>query len=899
MKRNLLLVICFISMHVLAQNQAANWYFGSKSGIRFDANNNTVTAVHDGELRTIEGCTSISDDSGNLLFYTDGITIWNKNHSVMTNGYGLLGDPSSTQSAIIVPKPNNDMVFYVFTVDDHGGDSEPRHGLNYSEVDLTLGGGLGEVTNKNINLLKDSAEKITAVLKDCVSKSFWVLAYASQDGTLDVFDTFHAFEVTQTGVKMTSVKSTFAKQTVDRRGYLKLSPDGLKVACANSYDGLDIYDFDVATGKVSNQNTIFQPLEASPYGVEFSPDSRLLYVQTSNVLPDNANINDPDNHYSKLIQYHLYTTNVQSTAITIDDRQLYRGALQLGPNGKIYRALSAAYNQGIPYLGIINAPNQRGINCDYVHEGINLAPSFSTQGLPPFIASFFNKQIDIIKNGKNSNNLSLCEGDQYNLTADVIRGATYTWSKNRVTLAETGTNLLITDSGHYEVIIDPNNGECLSEGEAYVLFNQNPTAANHTLFQCEEDAVLDGKTIFNLNEAVSTITAGEADKTVKFYSDSGRTQEIIAEAYTNTQNPQTIYTTVIDDNTSCFSFSELTLKVSTSDVNDASIEVCDIDGLEDGFYEFNLKQADTDILNGTSVNLELQYYETYEDALLEQHPLGDFYTNSTAYTQTIFARAEGDNNCFGISNVKLNVRKAFEVSSNNQVFFCLNTYPETITLEAGVLNDSPSHYIYSWSTGAITESIQVNEVGTYTVDITDIYGCYKNRTITVLPSNIATFNAIEVLDASNNNTITVSVVGEGTYQYQLNDVNNQITYDYQDSNTFEGVVPGHYTVAVKDTKNNCGIVNEAVSVIGFPKFFTPNNDGFNDTWQVFGLSGVYKSDTKILIYDRFGKLLKGLHPQSEGWDGTYKGEKMPSDDYWFSVELADGRIYKNHFTLKY
>ena len=149
-----------------------------------------------------------------------------------------------------------------------------------------------------------------------------------------------------------------------------------------------------------------------------------------------------------------------------------------------------------------------------------------------------------------------------------------------------------------------------------------------------------------------------------------------------------------------------------------------------------------------------------------------------------------------------------------------------------------------------------------------------------------------------NNTVTVITAGEGIYEYSLVNSDNQIIFSYQDSNVFENVSPGIYRVFVRDIKNDCGIVNEGVSVIGFPKFFTPNNDGFNDTWQVYGVSNQFQSNTKILIFNRFGKLIKELDPSGIGWDGTFNGNALPSDDYWFSVQLEDGRIFKNHFTLK-
>jgi gliding motility-associated-like protein len=103
---------------------------------------------------------------------------------------------------------------------------------------------------------------------------------------------------------------------------------------------------------------------------------------------------------------------------------------------------------------------------------------------------------------------------------------------------------------------------------------------------------------------------------------------------------------------------------------------------------------------------------------------------------------------------------------------------------------------------------------------------------------------------------------------------------------------------VRDTKNNCGIVEEVVSVIGFPLFFTPNDDSYNDTWQVFGTSNQFQANTTIFIYDRYGKLLKQLDPTGPGWNGIYNGRKLPSNDYWFHVTLQDGRVFRSHFALK-
>jgi gliding motility-associated-like protein len=161
----------------------------------------------------------------------------------------------------------------------------------------------------------------------------------------------------------------------------------------------------------------------------------------------------------------------------------------------------------------------------------------------------------------------------------------------------------------------------------------------------------------------------------------------------------------------------------------------------------------------------------------------------------------------------------------------------------------------------------------------------------VLPSNIATINDIIIEEASTNNTITVLVSGEGDYEFALDYFGS-----YQDSNVFTNVTPGFHTVFIRD-KNGCGIVEEVVSVLGFPKFFTPNNDGFNDTWQLYGVNSQFNQGTSVTIFDRYGKLISSFDNNSIGWDGTLNGKRLPSSDYWFVAKLPNGKEYRGHFAL--
>ncbi|WP_147676004.1 T9SS type B sorting domain-containing protein [Algibacter pacificus] len=910
MKKKLLFTLFnLLGLILLAQGEASNWYFGFNSGIKFDLASNSVSSLSNGQIDTYEGSASISDEFGNLLFYTDGITVWNKNHNVMSNGSNLYGDPSSTQSAIIVPKPNNNDIYYIFTVDDHNN-QEFHYGLNYSEVDITLDNGLGKVTTKNTNLLKDCSEKITAVLKDCVTQAIWVIGFASKDGNPGELDTFYAFEVNDTGIQNTPVKSTFTFPPnifTDYRGYLKLSPDGTKLASSNVQNGLFLYDFDVSTGLVSNQLPItISGVADKAYGLEFSPNSELLYVNAYNDFNsiDYAENEDPTNHKSQLLQYNLLATDIVGSAVILDNRQLFRGGLQLAPNGKIYRALSATYSQGLTFLGAINNPNEIGLASNYIHNAISIAPNLSSQGLPPFIQSFFNTKIDIIKNNKNTINLDLCEHESYTLTADLISGtsipgATYSWSLNGTPLAETTSELFIDKSGHYEVYIDPNNGDCALEGEAYVNYYNNPIAFDYTLLQCDEDAIADGITTFVLNKANEALTGNNPDLATKFFTDAARTKEVDGAEYINIANPETIYVEVYNINTLCFSTSELTLAVSTTGTNDAQLTECDDDGIEDGFHTFNLGYANTQIATGLPAGITISYYENYDDALLEKNRLNNNYTNTTAYSHTIYARIENANACYGISEVLLTVNKLPEIDTEALTYYCTNKFPETITINPEITNDLPENFTYHWSTNESTYSIEINSVGNYDVTVTNANGCSKTQTITVEGVSIATINNIEVKDISDNNMITVFATGDGIYEYQLLDENaTMVVAPYQSSPIFENVFPGIYTVTVKDTKNDCGEIMETAYVIGFPKFFTPNSDGYHDTWKVYGVSADNQPNSKIYIYNRYGKLLKALTPKNNGWNGSFKGALLPADDYWFVILLEDGRTYKNHFSLK-
>jgi len=417
-----------------------------------------------------------------------------------------------------------------------------------------------------------------------------------------------------------------------------------------------------------------------------------------------------------------------------------------------------------------------------------------------------------------------------------------------------------------------------------------PETENISIVQCGSTSEASIFNLFEYNQEVAAEIL--ADRQVRYYTDSALTDEITSGAYENTSNPQIVYAKVTDLVSGCENTAEVTLQVNSNAINNAIISACD--SLEEiGITQFDLSEADAQITDGLPTDVTVTYFETIENALSLSNPLGNQFTNTTPYSQTIYARVAQNGDCYGIGEVMLNVLNLPAIETEETEYYCLNFSPQLLTLFSGI-NSNFDNYTFLWSTGETSPTIQVNQIGTYTVDVTQIGGCTKTKTISVLPSDIATIGEILINDISDPNVVTVMVSGEGQYVFALDNPNGI----YQESNIFQNVAAGFHTVYVRDIKNNCGTVNVDIAVIGYPRFFTPNNDGINDTWQLKGISEVFQANSQVYIYDRYGKLLRVLINSEDAWNGTINGAKMPSNDYWFSVQLQDGRSFTGHFTLK-
>ena len=365
--RYLLLLIFFAALAARpagAQRPTDLWYFGRQAGLSFAGG--APVPLLNGAMTTYEGCATATTRRGELLFYTDGQTVWNRQHQPMPGGRHLMGSGSSTQSALIVPDPGAGNIFYIFTVAPQGGPD----GLRYSVVDLTRDNGLGDVPRANLLLLTPVAEKLAAV-RHANGRDVWVLAHRWRSSA------FVAYLVTAEGVVsppvLSSAGSVNAGPGRNAIGALKFSPDGKQVAAAlwRETNRFEVYDFDRATGKVSHARGFGPYPEA--YGVEFSPDGTKLYGSCNG----NSASKQPSASETQVWQFDLRTGAATAVGRSANHKI---GALQRGPDGRIYVA-----REDNSFLGVIEQPNAAGPACHYVDDGLRLGGRRSKLGLPGFV----------------------------------------------------------------------------------------------------------------------------------------------------------------------------------------------------------------------------------------------------------------------------------------------------------------------------------------------------------------------------------------------------------------------------------------------------------------------------------------------------------------------------------
>ena len=523
-----------------------------------------------------------------------------------------------------------------------------------------------------------------------------------------------------------------------------------------------------------------------------------------------------------------------------------------------------------------------------------------------------------------------CENQSVTLTATTTSGNAYWFdAATGGNLVHTGLNFTPRDLNRtsYWVQAQANNCESFARTQVEITYYPLPVIDTNTITieQCDDDEDSDGYTLFNLRSNEPLISRNYETELFEYYKENNAliTQP---ESFQNESFDQIIKVKVISPQ-GCSSYSAIRLKIGASEIDEdfmIKLQKCEtvtkttLDGLEHWSRE-DLSAIQVNLINAdpkfTEQNITISLYKSKLDALTNSNPIDleaenfSFYM-STPYQQEIWAYITSidldEVNCIGLKQIAtLNVipPPGIEVIEEEDVY-CLDQDPIII----GILSEDHPNYSYSWSLNGNPfpfniegeeKRVFASQPGEYIVTATsnDGYSCSISKRIQVISSKIANLSPSDLKvkqlnDDENSIEILTVNLGIGDYEFALNDPMGS----YQDSPKFNNLSPGDYQLHIRD-KNGCGIYTQDVSILGYDRFFSPNGDGINDTWRIKGALGNFQDDGKIYIYDRYGKLLKILDPFGPGWDGRFKGIRLPEDSYWFQFQTIEGQNVSGYFSL--
>lgn len=694
--------------------------------------------------------------------------------------------------------------------------------------------------------------------------------------TINSFGCYRISEITLI-ISTTGIPSSFQPTFSECDDFLDINGDDN--ANNNNTDGITTFNFSSVTNDVE---------------ALFPPSQLLLityYTNEADALAEQNAITDPSNHRN------IDSPNSQSIYIRVDS-QLDNECLGLGP----FLTLNV---EPVPLANPVNNLEL----CDDATDGDAANGQVQTFDL--------DSQTPNIIGTQNPANFTVTYHLSFN---EALNGV------NAIVNTSAYENIVPNQQTIYVRIVDNTTGCFSSQTSFDLIVNPLPVANSvENLEVCDDNS--DGSAQngfaqnFDLESRTPEILGGQDPNqfTVTYHASFTDAELGVLPLLTPFSNSvpfsQTIYVRVSNETTGCangITSFDVIVKPEPSTENVSNISVCDndLDGFDtNGIVQsFDLDGQIEAILgpNQSSNDYTVTFHSTQAAATSGNTPLSSPYQNTTPDQQTIYVRVV--NNMTGCVNddfsfdIIVNPLPTFTV--NPFEIICLNNLPLTLEIQSSL-----TIYDYVWEDDQGTiftgESIDISRGGTYavTATTTDGTGCSRTREIVVQESDVAsiTLDDITIVDDSDNNTITIDPtnLGIGDYEYAIqNDLGFSIPF--QDEPFFENLEGGIYTIFVRD-KNGCGTVSISVPVVQFPKFFTPNNDSRNDTWQPLGLNSSFFPGSQISIFNRYGKQLVELDIDGPGWDGYYRNRRMPSDDYWFLVKIVipNGPVEERegHFSL--
>jgi len=498
-------------------------------------------------------------------------------------------------------------------------------------------------------------------------------------------------------------------------------------------------------------------------------------------------------------------------------------------------------------------------SCD---EGSNGFSQFDLSNLPNVI---LNGQPDLILELFDSSDNLIALND-YNNFANIVANQDYVTAR----VTNTTTN-------------------CISEITIDLFVSENPQANTLLLINgCDDNN--DGiSEYFDTSTVESQVLNGQTGMTVSYFDANGNPlPSPLPNPYTNAVPfNESITVRVTNINSTCYA--ETTLQFET--VNQPNINQPDnlyACNQGDGFAQFDTSNIEQQFI-GNQTGLIVAYFDSENNVL--PSPLPELFENTEPFSQTISVRVEDASNpiCYSETSFDLIVNGLPEIVLEDEYFIC-NLEPSiSLSIDSGF--DSYNWVFEDGSLISSTNNAEIAQDGSYVVTVTQITNgltCEASFNFSLIRSVLPEIQQVNFGELGDN-YIEIIASGDGDFEYSIDGIN------YQDSNYFSNIQGGMYTVFIRD-KDGCGQDSEEVTVIDYPKFFTPNNDGYNDFWQIKGIVNFHNSET--LIFDRYGKLLARISSNDLGWNGLYNGKQMMSNDYWFITDLGNGRTFTGHFSLK-
>jgi gliding motility-associated-like protein len=935
-------IVCFCLLLLsvftaTAQKEVYRWYFGYNAGINF--NTSPPSLLTDGQTYTREGVATICDAStGDLLFYTEGSTVWNAKHQVMPNGTGLQGDPSSSQSGVVVPFPGHPGQYYLFT-------TMTDKGFRYNLVDMALDNGMGDIVpgTKNTALLSNSlsTEKIGAT-RHCNGRDFWVITHAV--GSAD----FYVYLVTSAGISAPTVYnagSVIHSGGWEEAGVLKFSDDGgtlvhtLAALQQGQVSKVDLFRFNNSTGVIGapfeTLNVVF------PLGSDFSPDGKLLYVVSMNY-----------NVWSRIYQFDLTAANVNASAVVVADVTvpLQIGGVQMGPDRRMY--VGYEKGDGYRYVGIIHKPEVKGMGCNFEQDAMDMDPT--GQGLrrtsvcfPTFVKSFLYVPADFTVS-------TVCGGKStFKLVNDAgVTGVLWDFGDGTTSM-DLSPEHLYAGNNTYTVKVNV-TAKCSTNDKTSEVVIEGKIDVAVTEFICDGSTYVlpDGKTMNAEGTYVSTIKRARSNcdsvitTTLKFWPayNKKETAVICAGQEYELEDGRKVsaagtYVSSFKTYQGCDSLFTTTLKVAqpidftVSNICEGkpTFKLADDAGVTGVLWDFGDGSTSAEMSPEHIYASERKYtvkvsvtgrcsndektHEVLSEARIQRSvnpsvctgdsyvlPDGTTVTTAGTYVTTLKRVVSG---CDSVITTTLKLLPAYKikeavmicrdqsyqlpdgrtVNSNGTYVSSLKTYlgcDSIITTTVKVLlpiHDMVFDTTCNGRAYTLPDGRQVFTAGAYTTTLTSVKGCDSVVTIylSVKEKPMVTMAPEVCLFVGQRFTMTIQP-GFDKYIWEDGVTGNVRVLRY----------PGVYRVNVS---NECGttslrtLAKDCSVDLFLPTAFTPNGDGQNDIFRLRTPNG--QELLEFRVFNRWGEEVFFTKNLSQGWDGTYRGAPAPAGSYVYFVR------YKN------